>query len=118
MTNNDLEVFGAKIKDIRKKRGFTQEQLSEMVSCSNTFICYIEKGKKCVSLDMFIDIANALNVSADELLHEFLENTIAVSNHQFAAITADCSTYEMRILLDLLTTAKQSLRENRGLFRP
>lgn len=118
MTNNDLKVLGAKIKDFRQKRGFTQEQLSEEVQCSNTFICYIEKGKKCVSLDMFIDLANALNVSADELLHDFLENTIAVSNHEFAAIIADCNTYEMRILLDLLKTAKQSLRENRRLYRP
>ena len=118
MTNNDLKVFGAKIKGFRKKRGYTQEQLAEILSCSNTFICYIEKGKKCVSLDMFIDIANALNVSADELLQDFMVNTVAVSNHDFAAITADCSTYEMRILLDILTSAKRTLRENHRLYRP
>lgn len=116
MTKEDLEVLGAKIRDFRLKRGYTQEQLAEEADCSNTFICYIEKGKKCVSLDMFIDLANALNVSADELLHDFLENTIAVSNHEFAAIIADCNTYEMRILLDLITSAKKTLRENRRLF--
>lgn len=118
MTNHDIEVLGSKIKAIRQKRGFTQAQLSEMVKCSNTYICYVEKGSKCMSLDMFVLVANALNVSADELLQDCLENTIAVSNHEFAALIADCTTYEKRILLDLIVSAKKTLRENRRLFRP
>lgn len=112
MTNHDIEVLGAKLKATRKKRGFTQAQLAELVDCSNTYICYLEKGTKCMSLDMFIFVANALNVSADELLQDFLENTVAVSNHEFAAIITDCSTYEKRILLDSIRAIKQSLREN------
>ena len=118
MTTHDIEVLGAKVKAIRKKRGFTQAQLAELVECSNTYICQVEKGTKCMSLDMFIYVANALNVSADELLQDFLENTIAVSNHEFAALLADCTTYEKRIMLDLIISAKKSLRENRRLFRP
>lgn len=118
MTNDQIKVLGAKIKEARQKRGLTQEKLAELANCSNTFVCYIEKGRKGMSIDMFIDLANVLNVSADELLQDFLENTIAVSNHEFAALTADCTTYEMRVLLDLLTAAKQTLRENRRLFRP
>lgn len=117
MTNHDIEVLGSKIKAIRKKRGFTQAHLAELVDCSNTYISYIEKGSKCMSLDMFLFVANALNASADELLQDFLENTVAVSNHEFAALLADCSTYEKRILLDLLNSAKRSLRDNRRLFR-
>ncbi len=118
MTNHDIEVLGLKLKAIRQKRGFTQAQLAELVDCSNTYICLLEKGAKCMSLDMFVFVANALNVSADELLQDLLENTISVSSHEFAELVSDCSTYEKRILLDLMSSAKKTLRDNRRLFRP
>ncbi len=118
MTNHELQVLGAKVKAIRQKRGYTQAQLAEYVDCSNTYVSLLEKGAKCMSLDMFIFVANALNVSADELLQDLLENTVAVSNHEFAALVADCTTYEKRILIDLIVSAKKTLRDNRRLFRP
>lgn len=118
MTNHEIEVLGARLKAIRQKRGFTQAELAELVDCSNTYISLLEKGAKCMSLDMFVFVANALNVSADELLQDLLENTITVSNHEFAALIADCTTYEKRVLLDLIASAKKTLRENRRLFRP
>ena len=118
MTNHEIEVLGAKLKAIRQKRGFTQAELAELVDCSNTYISLLEKGAKCMSLDMFVFVANALNVSADELLQDLLENTITASNHEFAALIADCTTYEKRVLLDLIASAKKTLREKRRLFRP
>lgn len=117
MTRKELETLGTRIRDIRQKRGFTQEKLAEELDCSSNFISYIERGKKGMSIDMLVNLANVLNVSADELFRDFLVNTIAVSNHQFAAITADCTTYEMRVLLDLLTATKRTLRENRRLIK-
>lgn len=118
MTNQEIKVLGSKVKSIRQKRGFTQAQLAELVDCSSTYICLLEKGAKCMSLDMFVFVANALNVSADELLQDLLENTITVSNHEFATLISDCNTYEKRVLLDLIVSAKKTLRENRRLFRP
>lgn len=60
MTNHDIEVLGLKLKTIRQKRGFTQAQLAELVDCSNTYICLLEKGSKCMSLDMFIYVDEVL----------------------------------------------------------
>lgn len=112
MTNHDFEKLGKKIKAVRKKRGFTQAQLSEHIECSTSYISYVEQGHKSLSLEMFVLVANALNVSADELLRDCLENTIAVSNHDFASLLADCTSYESRVLLDVVRATKQSLREN------
>jgi hypothetical protein len=44
-----------------------------------------------MSLDMFVFVANALNVLADELLQDLLGNTISVPNHEFAELVSDCS---------------------------
>lgn len=117
MTNHEIEIIGARIKNLRQKRGLTQADLAEAVGCSNPYICYVEKGTKCMSLEMFVLVANALHVSADELLQDCLDNTIAVSNHEFAALISDCSTYEQRVLWSLIVSAKKTLRENQRLLK-
>lgn len=107
MTNHDFEKLGKKIKTVRRKRGFTQAQLSERIECSTSYISYVEQGHKSLSLEMFVLVANALNVSADELLRDCLENTIVVSNHDFASLLADCTSYETRVLLDVISEIRQ-----------
>lgn len=105
--------IGQKIKAIRRRKGLSQLTLSELIDRSPTYISYIECGAKSMSLDTFILLVNALNITADELLMDNLENTIKVTNHEFAALLSDCSDYEKRILFDVITAAKKSIRENR-----
>ena len=61
--------------------------------------------------------AKVVKVSADVLLFDSLENTVSVSNHEFAAVLSDCTEYETRILLDVVRSAKKSMRENKRLIR-
>ena len=109
--------LGRHIKMARKKRGITQALLSEKIDVSPSYVSYIENGTKSMSLETFVLIANELNVSADELLHDNLVNTVRVSNHRFAAELADCSEYELRILFDVLKAAKKALRDHRFLYK-
>ena len=37
-------------------------------------------------------------------------------NHELAALLSDCSEYEKKILLDVASATKKSLRENRSQF--
>lgn len=110
-------ALGKRIKLIRNKRGISQAELAERVGCSAPFISYVESGLKSMSLETFIYIANALGVSADELLRDSLENTLKTSNHAFADILADCTEYEIRILQEMVLSTKVAMRSNRQLFR-
>lgn len=92
--------------------------LAERVDRSSTYISYVENGYKHCSLDTLVLIANELNISTDDLLVDSLENTIKVSNHKFATIISDCTEYEIQILLDIITTTKQSIRTHRHLLNP
>ena len=112
MALNFVQI-GKHIGEIRKRRGLSQQKLSEIIDKSPTYISYIEGGLKCMSLDTFVSIANALQVSADELLKDNIENNIKVANHEFASLIVDCSEYEKRFLLSTLKTAKAAMRENR-----
>ena len=49
-----------------------QEELAELAELSVNYISAIERGVKCPSLDAFVRIANALEVSSDELLRDSL----------------------------------------------
>jgi transcriptional regulator with XRE-family HTH domain len=106
--------IGEKIKVIRKRKGLSQLTLSELIDRSPTYISYIEGGIKSMSLDTFILLVNALNTTADELLMDNLKNTIKVFNNEFAEIISDCSDSEKRIIFDIITATKKSIRENRN----
>ena len=70
-----------------------------------------------MSLETLVRIANALNVSTDELLIDSLENTVKVSNHEFATLLTDCSEYEKHVLFDIMHATKASMRNHAGAAR-
>ena len=58
MAINFVQI-GKHIGEIRKRRGLSQQKLSEIIDKSPTYVSYIEGGLKCMSLDTFVSIANA-----------------------------------------------------------
>ena len=111
-------AIGKRIRAFRKRSGLSQIVLAEKVDRSPTYISYIESGIKCMSLETFILITNALNVSADEILVDNLLNTVKVSSHSFASVIADCDAYEQQILLDVVAATKASLRAHHRIQKP
>ena len=69
-------TLGKRINQLRKKRGMTSEQLSEVSGVNAVHIRKIESGSSLPSLTLFIKICNALCVSADFLLGELLEHPV------------------------------------------
>ena len=104
-------ILADKIIELRKRNGWSQEELAEKVNCSPSFISYIETGRKKTSLEKFIEIANALNCTADELLVDLLNNNLTVRTFKFASLMEDCDQFEMQILFDVVGAAKNSLRK-------
>jgi len=69
MTNKILyKKLGKNIKNIRKEKELTQEELSEKVGVSLEFIGRIEIATSKPSLDTLFKIAKALDVEPYELL--------------------------------------------------
>ncbi len=114
-TINNVAI-GRRVSELRKRRGLTQMTLSELVGISPQSMSSIENGTKGMSLETFIALANALNVSADDLLMDEIVNTIKSTNHAFSALLADTSEYEKRILLTAASALKDALRRNKGFF--
>jgi len=61
--------LGKKIKELRRKRGITQEQLAELIETSYKYIQRIEsKNPPDVRLSTIVRLAKALKVKPTELL--------------------------------------------------
>lgn len=74
---NVYEVFGEKLKELRKEEGITQEELAEKLEVSKTTVVNYENANRKVPLDIVVKIAQLFNVSVDTLLNV---NTRRVSN--------------------------------------
>jgi transcriptional regulator with XRE-family HTH domain len=62
------QTFGEKIKQLRKGRKMTQEQLGEAVGLSCVSISKIEANKILTTADKIAKLADFFNVSVDWLL--------------------------------------------------
>ena len=68
MQELDYEKVGARIREIRKAKGWSQDELAKKCGISMNFIGHIERGTKKMSLDTFTNICRKLETGADTLL--------------------------------------------------
>ena len=68
--NIDYKALGKRIKNKRKEKHLTQEQLSEICDLSTAHIGHIERGTRIMSVDVLVRLSRALDVSLDYLLFD------------------------------------------------
>jgi len=109
-------AIGQRIKAYRQRMNISQMTLSEIVRKSPTYISHIENGNKVMSLETLVDLCNALGVSADNILFDFIKNP-GPTNNEIAALFKDCTRYERLVILETLKTLKTTLRSHQHLLR-
>ena len=80
------KAIGRRIKAAREKKQLTQEQLAELVDLSTMHISVIERGVKLPKLETLINIANVLDVSADVLLQDVINNRAEIFSSEASAL--------------------------------
>lgn len=64
----DSIACGKRIKEARHKLGFTQLELSDLLSISPKYLSRIETGAQTASFELMVTISKTLHVSFDYLL--------------------------------------------------
>lgn len=64
---NSLQLFGKRLKDLRKARKYTQEQLAEIIDLDPKQICRIENGACFTTFETLEKIAKVFQVDIHEL---------------------------------------------------
>ena len=67
--NYDGETVGQRLARLRKERGFTQVELAEQLGTRQSLITAYETDRRALSAEMAVQLAIALDVSTDDLLH-------------------------------------------------
>lgn len=60
--------FGKRVKETRKTQRLTQEQLADILGVDRAHLGRIEIGKSTCSIDLLVELSEALHVSVDYLL--------------------------------------------------
>jgi transcriptional regulator with XRE-family HTH domain len=61
--------FADNLRELRKSRGLTQEELAEKAGLHRTYVGSVERGERNVTIDSMDRLAKALDVSVWMLLH-------------------------------------------------
>ena len=69
MPNEVLVEGGARLRAVRKERGYTQERLAELTKLSTRHIAGIEKGEANPSFEVLYTITSVLGVSFDAIFN-------------------------------------------------
>ncbi|MDE6834740.1 MAG: helix-turn-helix domain-containing protein [Ruminococcus sp.] len=76
----DMTSIGRNIRHFRNLKNISQESLAEKTDLSTNYISMIERGEKIPSLTSLINIANALEITADMLLCDLITKSYCVKN--------------------------------------
>ncbi len=105
----DYYKIGQQIRKIRRAHGLSQEELAEKVGISVPHMSHIETGNTKLSLPVFVDIANALEVRADDLLDSPAETTVSSSLDEIAAVLERCSAQESKVIAEVVKATKLAI---------
>ena len=61
-------ILGTRIKQLRKEKGLTQEQLASLINVTKVSVCCYEKGNRTPNLETFMDLVNVLDTTPNYLL--------------------------------------------------
>lgn len=96
----DLKAVGQRIKAAREAKNLTQEELAALVNLSTTHVSVIERGLKVTKLDTFVAIANALDVSADELLIDVVTHSVTGVSNELSDMIGKLPKNEQKRILN------------------
>lgn len=86
-----MKFLGKKIKAMRKKRGFSQGELAEMVGIATAHLSRLETGRYKPGIEVLKKLGDSLQVSVDYLLSD--------SDEDFGEVSIQDETFAERIRL-------------------
>lgn len=98
MLQLDYIKIGQRIRQVRKAKGWSQDQLAKKCGISLNFMGKIERGKRRMSLDTFASLCAELDADADALLWGIVHaSETAAQNMWRRPAKKDSDSYAMYI---------------------
>lgn len=99
----DYKKLGLKIKEVRKSKGMTQDEIARAVFCNVSHISNIENNHTKVSLNVLFAISNTLNTTIDYLLsNQYFEKKEPLNN-QILKELENCNDEKKEKILKIIS---------------
>lgn len=106
----DTSLFGKRLHEQRMSKGWTLEKLASITELTPNYLSAVERGVKKPSLDTFIGLAEALDVSADYLIRDSSENSsLSVVNDEIHARLSKLTPSQRNAVTDILDILLKNL---------
>lgn len=108
--NINYIAIGKRIRQLRIERGFSQAILAEKSGVEPSNISHIERAATKLSLPTLVSIANALEVTLDEIVFESIIKNEHVTNEIINQLLNDCTPKEVCAIIEIIKTTKSIIR--------
>ncbi|WP_282605852.1 helix-turn-helix domain-containing protein [Pelagibius sp. Alg239-R121] len=98
----DIAEIGDRVRNLRLKRGFSLQDLSERATVSVSMLSAVERGEKVASIQVLHQIATALNSSIARLVEDESLPRVEVLRRDEQIVMDDRSGWQRRILSPVL----------------
>lgn len=99
-----LKGLGPRIRRYRQAKQWRQEELARRTCLSVSYIGMLERGEKLPKLATFVRIANALEVTADQLLADAFDRGYQIKVSQYTEQIGRLPLGDQKRIYDVLDT--------------
>jgi len=97
------QMLGSRIKDIRTKKGMSQEKLSEKMGINPKYLSSIERGKGNPPLNTFIKLAQSLEVDIGEIFNFIQVEDSSKRKSLIKSLLKEADSEQLKLALKILS---------------
>ena len=105
----DKIILGKRLRQSRIQKGYTQQALAKKADIGTVYLGEIERGLKMPSLNIFIKIVEALDVSADYVLRDALSSGGTYIFDEITDQLKDLTPQQRKTAVDILNAYIKNL---------
>lgn len=107
MQELDFEKIGARLKELRLTKGYTQEQVAAIIDVNTSHISNIENNRVKVSLTALVQLCNALDVTVDYVLSGEYPQNSSVLDYEILKELQKCTPDTKEKILKIVRVLQQ-----------
>ena len=104
----DKKILGKRIRDERFRLKLTQEQLSEKINVTASYLGAVERGEKSMTLEKLIDLINVFGISIDYMLSDFISTKKEDTGNDIWNLLNNMNDNQRRLTIEIAKLVKQS----------
>lgn len=108
----DFKAFGQAIKEARKAKGISRNQLADQMNIAPRYIASIENSGQHPSLQIFYELVTLLDVSVDQFFFQKNEIEKSTKRRQLDRLLDDMSDKGLRIVTATAREIKEAETED------